>query len=317
MTAQRRPDASMSLLNDLFERPLEPGYAAAVARRAAQGLPPTSTRSPLVVATAVALGFLLAVSGASLRSTTSVVTQTRDRLLTEIESRQQAGDAQAQTLAALQREVAAARAAALGSALPGVVADVARLELTGGYAAATGPGLLVQLNDAPGDNAAGTEARGGGGFDSGRVSATDLQIVVNGLWAAGAEAISVNGQRLTSHAAIRFAGEAILVDFRPLSPPYALNAIGDPNGLPAAFAATAAGGYLKALEDNYRIRVLIETSAGLTCPAAPLAALHYAQSVASGIPSGSTATATASSTPRATATPRASATTTTTRGGRP
>ena len=45
----------------------------------------------------------------------------------------------------------------------------------------------------------------------------DLQVIVNGLWAAGAEAIAVNGQRLTACSAIRSAGEAILVDFRPLS----------------------------------------------------------------------------------------------------
>ena len=47
--------------------------------------------------------------------------------------------------------------------------------------------------------------------------ARDLQIVVNGLWASGAEAVSVNGQRLTSKAAIRFAGQAILVNYRPLT----------------------------------------------------------------------------------------------------
>ena len=48
--------------------------------------------------------------------------------------------------------------------------------------------------------------------------AQDLQIVVNGLWDAGAEAISVNGQRLTSKSAIRFAGQAILVNYRPADP---------------------------------------------------------------------------------------------------
>ena len=54
----------------------------------------------------------------------------------------------------------------------------------------------------------------------GRVLDRDLQELVNGLWAAGAEAVSVDGQRLTARTAIRSAGEAVLVDFRPLSPPY-------------------------------------------------------------------------------------------------
>ena len=59
----------------------------------------------------------------------------------------------------------------------------------------------------------------------------DLQLVVNALWAAGAEAISINGQRLGPTTAIRFAGEAVLVDFRPVTNPYEISAIGDPDTL--------------------------------------------------------------------------------------
>ena len=58
--------------------------------------------------------------------------------------------------------------------------------------------------------------------------------MVNALWAAGAEAISINGQRLGPTTAIRFAGEAVLVDFRPVTNPYEISAIGDPDTLPAS-----------------------------------------------------------------------------------
>ena len=62
----------------------------------------------------------------------------------------------------------------------------------------------------------------------GRVIAKDLQYVTNALWESGAEAISINGKRLTSTSSIRFAGSAIIVDYRPLTRPYVITALGDP-----------------------------------------------------------------------------------------
>src|SRR5207302_8837342 len=66
----------------------------------------------------------------------------------------------------------------------------------------------------------------------------DLQAVTNALWTAGAEAIAVNGERLTAQSAIRQAGDAILVDFRPLVSPYVVTAIGSPVSLETQFGAS-------------------------------------------------------------------------------
>jgi uncharacterized protein YlxW (UPF0749 family) len=85
--------------------------------------------------------------------------------------------------------------------------------------AVKGEGVTVTLNDAP-KGPDGTVPTGG------RIRDRDVQDVVNALWSGGAEAISVGGRRLTSLTAIRTAGEAILVDYRPLSPPYLVEAIG-------------------------------------------------------------------------------------------
>ena len=57
----------------------------------------------------------------------------------------------------------------------------------------------------------------------------DLQLVVNSLWASGAEAISVGGVRIGPNVTIRQAGGGILVDNQPISSPYV-----DPRGRPAA-----------------------------------------------------------------------------------
>ncbi len=71
----------------------------------------------------------------------------------------------------------------------------------------------------------------------------DLQILANGLWQAGAEAVAINGHRLSSLTAIRSAGDAITVDFRSLTRPYRVEAIGDPRTLPARFVETAGGAW--------------------------------------------------------------------------
>ena len=81
-----------------------------------------------------------------------------------------------------------------------------------------------------------------------------MQRVVNGLWESGAEAVSINGQRLTALSAIRAAGDAILVDNKPLVPPYTVLAVGDGQRLSTRFQDSADGLYLHALQENYGIR---------------------------------------------------------------
>ncbi len=306
MTA-RRVDESMALITELREGSLEPGYAAASARRVAEGQrPQSSTRSPAVIAVAVVLGFLLVSAALNLRSATSVVEQARRELMTQIAARQGDGDAQAERLRELEAEVAAARGAALGAAgQSGTLAQLAFLQAVTGVVAVTGPGLTVTLDDsAEAVNSADSVGRGNSGFQEGRVSATDLQMVTNGLWAAGAEAISVNGQRLTTRSAIRFAGQAILVDFRPLVRPYVVTAIGDPKALQSMLGSSATGSYLKALEDNYGIPVAVASAASLTCPAGVAGDLTAANSQANGIPSSApTPAVTATKTPTSSTTP--------------
>ena len=99
-----------------------------------------------------------------------------------------------------------------------------RDELAAGTGAVGGPGLRVTVEDAPV-----TRADPEAADPDLRVQDVDLQVVVNGLWAAGAEAVAVNGQRLTALTAIRTAGSAILVDLAPLSSPYVVEAVGRPH----------------------------------------------------------------------------------------
>jgi len=107
---------------------------------------------------------------------------------------------------------------------------------------------------------------------------TDLQILVNGLWQAGAEAIAINGNRLGPLSAIRTAGSAITVNYRSLSPPYTVQAIGDPATLQARFVDTAGGQAWLDLESNFGLRFEMDGDS-VSLPEAPSARLRvvYAQ----------------------------------------
>ncbi len=112
----------------------------------------------------------------------------------------------------------------------GVLATLERLGIKAGTLPVQGPGVRVVADDAPGADSARNQV-----LDS------DLQRLVNGLWEAGAEAIAVNGQRLTNLSTIRLAGGAITVNARSLRRPYVVTAIGDQDTLPARFAETTSG----------------------------------------------------------------------------
>jgi uncharacterized protein YlxW (UPF0749 family) len=103
-----------------------------------------------------------------------------------------------------------------------------------------------------------------------------MQRVVNGLWAAGAEAVSVNGQRLTALSAIRAAGDAILVDNRPLVPPYTVLAVGGKT-LGARFQNSVDGRYLQSMHEDLGIRSSLSDEDRVTLPAAPGLILRSAQ----------------------------------------
>lgn len=306
----RRPDESMTLLTSMMERPLDPGYAAAAERRAAAGLPPaTSTTTPAVLVAVLVMGLVFAVGALSLGRRDTTASRTRSDLVSQIEARRANADQSARQVQGLQAQIDRLQANALGGQgdLSGRLSSLA---LVTGSAAATGPGLTVTLDDArkQGGNSADGNPRTQASPDDGKVLSKDLQIVANGLWEAGAEAVAINGQRLTARSAIRFAGEAILVNYRPLTRPYVLTAIGSPD-LQANFAESAGGSYVRALQDNYGVRVTMATSKRLTVPAATSLTTRYATVPKSATATGGVPTGPGSSTGSSTSTDTSTSTT--------
>ena len=269
--SSRRVDASMSLLADLFAGDaLEPGYAAAARRRAAG----ERRRVGAAGASAVLVlsGLLVAVAGLQVHRHEPAAVKERHRLIAEIRARTAESDALERRLGAVRTETERARAAELARSVTGRRArqDLARAADAAAATERSGPGLTVTVDDAPEDGE--TE----GASDSGRIYDQDLQILVNGLWGAGADAIAVNGERLTSTTAIRAAGDAILVDYRPLSPPYEVTALGG-GRLRAAFDDSAAGEHFRTLADQFGIRFDEHGERAARLPAAAALRLRYAR----------------------------------------
>ena len=261
-----RPDASMSLLTDLFRNPVDEGYAEAAARRAStpQEQPPSRRRwLPLVALLLV--GLLLAAAGLQVRRSADEVTAERRGLTERIDAAAARNVELETTAAALEDEISALQDAqlALDASGEAQTAELERLRTLAGTSRVVGPGVEVVVEDGPEDPVPDS------GYDESKVSDLDLQKVVNGLWQAGAEAVSVNGQRVTSLSAIRSARDVILVNYRPLEPPYTVRAIGDPRTLGARFGESSGGDWLQAIA-QYGIRTDVRNRDELELPAATL-----------------------------------------------
>jgi uncharacterized protein YlxW (UPF0749 family) len=279
--APTRPDASMSLLTNLIENSLDEGYAEAAARRDPGS--PSTGRSGWVLAAGVALiGLLLATAAAQVRERAPGAAEARDALAAEIAQRTAETDQLDNDLKQLRAAVDEARADALGLTTSGTLLaeTLAELETVTGAGAVQGPGLVIHLDDAVEEESDGSgDPRAEEDGSEGRITDRDLQTIVNEVWAAGAEAVAINGQRLTALSAIRSAGQAVLVDFRPLSPPYDLVAVGDAKSMQSRIAEGFGGSYLQVLQ-TYGISYSVKTRDQVRLPASGGLPVRYAKPAA-------------------------------------
>ncbi|WP_353653545.1 DUF881 domain-containing protein [Streptomyces sp. TLI_053] len=286
-----RPDASMSLLTNVMDHSLDEGYAEAAAARGGAGpyRIPGTVRGLITLGAGLALvGAVITVGAVNAHKAEPTLAKERDALIHRINDANGSADRLQQQVQDLRRKVDTTQRQALA---PGE-GDPAALAGAVGLAEVTGPGVKLVLEDAAGTGAGGNvDPRAGQGFsNSGRLRDRDLQLVVNGLWSSGAEAVSINGQRLTALSAIRAAGEAVLVDNRPLVPPYTVQALGDGPRLLGAFESAMAGQYLRLLQEKYGIKSTLSAQKSLTLPAAVGVSLRTAQpAVPEASPSGSPA----------------------------
>jgi uncharacterized protein YlxW (UPF0749 family) len=106
--------------------------------------------------------------------------------------------------------------------------DLQETKLFAGLSEVTGPGVVVTLMDSKKDRLIGVDPQ------SYLIHDRDIRDVVNELRAAGAEAVEVNGQRITVSSSIRCAGPIILINQDEMANPFTIQAIGDPDKLLSA-----------------------------------------------------------------------------------
>lgn len=256
------------LLALVTQQALDQDYAQAARRRADSTAPEPGRRgaSGAVLAVLALFGLLVGTAAAQTTRNAAVDQSSRATLVARI------GDGR-DALAAVQDRIGRlqARNQELEQELDDVraeesaaVAQTQRLRTRTGFGPTTGPGVRAVVTDSP------------SGLSSEAVRDTDLALLVDALWGVGAEAVAVNGQRLTPLSGIRNVGAAVHVNGVPLSPPYVVQAVGDPRTLQAALVDSARGQQFLTLVDTYGFGFDMTNQDSIALPGAPLRALRFA-----------------------------------------
>ena len=272
-----------SLLRALLSEHLDPGYAAVAAARSTT--PPSWWARVFgwfwqaLAAMLVAAVFAAAVAQA--RSVAPGVRTAQQLLATSVRSTEASATKLAQRRSVLTRELDDVQRRALASDAEGqrLLTRLDALSLAAASTAVIGPGLTVTITDpGVGPNLSDVSKQ--------RVSGSrqiildrDLQLVVNSLWASGAEAISVGGARIGPNVTIRQAGGAILVDNNPTGSPYTILAVGPPHSMRDVFDHSPGLQRLRLLEVSYGVGVTVNISDGLSLPAGSVRDVKFAKQI--------------------------------------
>lgn len=144
---------------------------------------------------------------------------------------------------------------------------LAALRTPGGLVAEHGPGLTVVLDDAV--QADGEPIAADAGVDPNQlvVHQSDLQAVVNALWAGGAEAMSIAGQRVIATSAVRCVGNTLLLNGEVFSPPYRVSAIGPAPPMQTRLDASKGLGLFREAAGYYGLGYTVATESRVVVPA--------------------------------------------------
>lgn len=223
---------------------------------------PSKTDRILAAIAIIGISFTVVIGISATRQSAAEVASTRTALIERISAAEDRVLALESRMTTANLDLEIAQQAVLDGTSLGQLAEdkLRRLRSAAGYSQVTGDGVEVLLDN-------GTDI--GTNIGLAAVQDQDLQIVVNGLWQAGASAITVNDRRLTTNSAIRSAGLAILVDYRPILAPYRVRAIGDnADAIAGRFRESAAGLMLEELSSNYGVVWELQTLGETTLPSA-------------------------------------------------
>lgn len=203
--------------------------------------------------------FMITTSAINARGTDLRPNRNTD-LISVVRERAAHGHALTEQLATLQEEVNALTKAQ-GSDPVGTQ-DQAAASAAAGLTAVSGPAVSVTLTDAPL-----TVKPVGIDADLLVVHQQDIQSVVNALWSGGAEAMTIQGLRVTARTGIKCVGNTVVLQGIPFAPPYVITAIGDVRRLQAALASSPDVLIYKQYVDRYKLGYAERVLTSVTMPA--------------------------------------------------
>ncbi len=260
------PDrVTMPLLSLITQQSLDEDYLHVAERRAAGTPQPPRGRPHRIAAVVIAVfGILVTTAAVQTSRNAGVDSAGRATLIAQIvDERTSVSDMQDDIVRLRERNVGlSSRLSQLTLTEQASASRLRRLEAVTGFVPVTGEGVKIVVDDAP------------NGDETQSVRDEDLAILVDGLWNAGAEAISINGQRLTVLSAIRNVNVAIHVNSRPLSPPYTVLAVGDTQTLQANLLSSTHGQEWFSLVDQLGFVFDMQNEESLSLPAARMRPLR-------------------------------------------
>jgi len=209
------------------------------------------------------LGFLVAAQLQSETPRTSYTSQERGPLVQTALGLQAQQDALKQQLLDMRARIQALEGTSQGSAaaVKSINDGLQAARMGGGLVAIHGSGLVIQLEDS-------TKTIPPGANDTDyRVSAADVRTVVRELWLAGAEAVAVNGERVTVSTAILDIGGSVLVNSAYLAPPYQVSAIGSTDLYDTMTGAPSFVEFVRARAEAFGIQISFARPSDVALPA--------------------------------------------------
>jgi uncharacterized protein YlxW (UPF0749 family) len=274
-----------SLLRALLSEHLDPGYAAAAAKRERSDESQTARARALAwmwqALAALLVVTVFAAAVAQARLVAPGVSAAQRTLAGDVRAEEASAGALAARRSALTAQVDQVQRRTLADDAEGrrLLASLDKLSLAAASTPVIGPGLSVTVTDpGVGPNLSDVSKQRVAGSRQ-IILDRDLQLVVNSLWASGAEAIAVGGVRIGPNVTIRQAGGAILVDNNPISSPYTVLAIGPPHSMQDVFDSSPGLRRLRLLETSYGVGVDVSARDGLTLPAGAARDIKFAKQI--------------------------------------
>jgi len=247
MAEPQTPDRAEGLLEQIAETALDDDYYVV---RSGPGEQSRQFNTLLTGVVLAVFALMIAIAALQTRSDRPASQRERETLIGDVDARKSRLSSQESTAERLRDEVADLKSAVIG--FDPAYEDLRVLTADRG---ARGPGLRVMLETDEGSLT--------------QITDRDLENLVNALWYAGAEAISVNGERMGSLSAIRVAAGTIKVNYRSIAPPFEIVAIGDAPSLDDRFGATSVARLWDERRDDGQVRFGVTRSDELTVDAAP------------------------------------------------